>query len=83
MHIDKECQPTWSAHLMLTIVAALAIVLVNVTGSVGSASPLLRTVALSGQPAPGTSNAVSFDTFNQPVINAAGKIGFLGFLKSP
>jgi hypothetical protein len=45
----------------------------------------VRTVALSGQPAPGTTSGVIFSGFNplQFALNEAGQTAFLGYLEGP
>lgn len=44
-------------------------------------SATVRTVALSGQPAPGISPQVNFNIFNAPSINTSGQIAFHAFLQ--
>ena len=48
--------------------------------AVPAAAQTLRTVALKGQPAPGTSSGVNYITFDSPRLNAAGQAAFFGVL---
>ncbi len=50
-----------------------------------AAAPEIRTVALTGDQAPGTAPGVVFSNFNNvdPVINNAGQTAFYGILAGP
>lgn len=61
----------------LVLALAGVIVLLGQPG-VTHANNGLRTVALSGQAAPGTSTGVKFSTFTAPVINDRGETAFVG-----
>jgi hypothetical protein len=59
----------------------------TLTGALALAAPLnaavvggVRTVALSGQPAPGTSGDVYYHDFLYPLLNAAGEVAFRAVL---
>jgi len=67
---------------MKTTITALyaLLVLISVGHSIVNADAL-RTVALSGEPAPGTGSGVLFSTFfSSPVLNDAGQTAFRGVL---
>jgi hypothetical protein len=42
-----------------------------------------RTVALSGQPAPGVDDGAVFAGFSRPVLNRTGKVAFMGGVAGP
>jgi hypothetical protein len=66
------------AHLHLYVNAGLVLCLAT-TPAIAEAAAL-RTVALSGQPAPGTSSGVNYNSFSAPVLNDAGQAAFLSNL---
>lgn len=77
------------SHLSRWIVAGVAVTVSVVVPAIVLAAPALRTVALSGQSAPGTANGVIFGNFipvrlgdflRGPVVNDVGQAAFRGFL---
>lgn len=44
--------------------------------STSTSAQLLRVVALTGDPAPGTSSIGNYSTFDNPVLNSAGQVAF-------
>jgi hypothetical protein len=80
MKSNDQFQRSRVTCLSFSIVAVLAMYLVDVIRSSASAETLLRTVALSGQSAPGTPSGVSFSALGAPLINSSGDVAFRSFL---
>lgn len=64
-----------------TGMAPLLLLALVVSPSIGAVP--LRTVALSGQQAPGTPDGVVFTNFNRPQMNALGEVSFTSGLEGP
>ncbi len=65
---------------MKTTATFLLLLLSTDAVALASTTPHLRTVALSGQPAPGTSSDVTFHSFEAADINGKGQVAFVANL---